>query len=73
MLKTAVALSALGIALCWSAGVVAADATKPAAERAPTAQQLKMKTCNAQAKERQLKGEERKAFMSSCLKSEKKA
>lgn len=33
-----------------------------------TAQQEKMKTCNASAKEKALKGDERKAFMSNCLK-----
>jgi hypothetical protein len=31
------------------------------------AQQEKMKTCNADAKEKNLKGDERKKFMSSCL------
>lgn len=35
-----------------------------------TAQQEKMKTCNATAKEKALKGDERKAFMSNCLKKE---
>ena len=34
----------------------------------PTAQQTKMKTCNADAAGK--KGDERKAFMSSCLKKE---
>ena len=34
----------------------------------PTAQQEKMKSCNAQASKKALKGDERKAFMSSCLK-----
>jgi hypothetical protein len=33
------------------------------------AQQEKMKTCNKDAKEKALKGDERKAFMSSCLKN----
>jgi hypothetical protein len=32
------------------------------------AQQNKMKTCNAEAKETGKKGDERKAFMSECLK-----
>lgn len=35
---------------------------------AATAQQEKMKTCNAEASEQTLKGDERKAFMSKCLK-----
>lgn len=33
-----------------------------------TPQQMKMKTCNAQAGDKMLKGDERKTFMSSCLK-----
>lgn len=36
---------------------------------AATAQQEKMKTCNADASAKTLKGDERKAFMSSCLKA----
>ena len=36
---------------------------------AETAQQEKMKTCNADAKTKALKGDERKAFMKSCLSS----
>jgi hypothetical protein len=32
-----------------------------------TAQQEKMKTCNADAKTQELKGDERQAFMKSCL------
>ncbi|WP_374693363.1 PsiF family protein [Acidithiobacillus sp. AMEEHan] len=39
---------------------------KTEAPRKLTAQQEKMKTCNARAKG--MKGEQRKAFMSSCLK-----
>ena len=34
-----------------------------------TAQQEKMKSCNADASAKSLKGDERKAFMSSCLKA----
>lgn len=45
----------------------AAAESKPTASAAPT-QQNKMKTCNADAKTKALKGAERKAFMSSCLK-----
>ncbi|MFV3404532.1 MULTISPECIES: PsiF family protein [Pseudomonas] len=36
---------------------------------AATAQQEKMKTCNADATAKALKGDERKAFMSTCLKT----
>ena len=35
---------------------------------AATAQQEKMKTCNAEAKTKALKGDERNKFMSTCLK-----
>lgn len=38
-----------------------------------TAQQSRMKTCNAQARTDGLKGEERKAFMSTCLKGQHSA
>ncbi|APO84565.1 phosphate starvation-inducible protein PsiF [Pseudomonas putida] len=37
---------------------------------ANTAQQEKMKTCNADATAKALKGDERKAFMSTCLKKD---
>lgn len=36
---------------------------------AATAQQTKMTTCNADASAKALKGDERKAFMSNCLKA----
>jgi hypothetical protein len=45
-------------------------AAPPATEAVPalTPQQEKMKTCNADATTKDLKGDERKAFMSDCLK-----
>jgi hypothetical protein len=39
---------------------------QPAAH-VPGAQQNKMKHCNEEAKKKELKGDERRAFMSSCL------
>jgi hypothetical protein len=55
-------ISVVALSLAMVAGsVYAADA------KAPTAQQGKMKTCNADAKTKDLKGDERKAFMKSCL------
>ena len=42
--------------------------TFAADEKKPTAQQERMKACNAQAGDK--KGDERKAFMSQCLKGE---
>lgn len=45
-----------------------AATTESAVPVAAPAQQDKMKSCNADAKTKGLKGEERKKFMSSCLK-----
>jgi len=56
-------LSALAIGLCLSFGAA------HAADKPLTPQQQKMKTCNADAKAKQLKGDERKAFMKECLSS----
>jgi hypothetical protein len=47
----------------------AADKTVAAPSSAKPKQQDKMKSCNADAKAKALKGDERKKFMSSCLKS----
>lgn len=47
-------------------GASAAAPAEPAA--AASTQQDRMKSCNADAKGKGLKGEERKTFMSSCLK-----
>lgn len=41
---------------------------KKTASPAQLAQQEKMKNCNKEAKEKALKGDERKKFMSDCLK-----
>ena len=38
---------------------------------AATTQQNKMKACNAEAKDKALKGDERKAFMKDCLSAKK--
>ena len=40
----------------------------PAAEKKMGAQQSKMGDCNKEAKEKKLSGDERKKFMSACLK-----
>ncbi|HWV90625.1 MAG TPA: PsiF family protein [Burkholderiales bacterium] len=45
---------------------LSADGGKASAKQ--TAQQQKMKSCNAQASKKDMKGDERKAFMSDCLK-----
>ncbi|KTT25232.1 PsiF family protein [Pseudacidovorax intermedius] len=62
-MKKLAALIALGSALSFNA--FAQTAAPAAAEKAPTAQQNKMKTCNTDAGDK--KGDERKAFMKSCL------
>ncbi len=41
-----------------------------AEEKAPTPQQIKMKACNKEAKTKELKGDDRKKFMSTCLKKD---
>lgn len=68
----AAAAAALILATPAAAAEKAADKpakeeTKPAAEGSHS-QQNRMKTCNAEAARKQLKGDERRAFMSSCLK-----
>jgi hypothetical protein len=55
-----------GGAAAASAPATGAAAAAPSAKQA---QQGKMTTCNAEAKSKALKGAERKAFMSACLKS----
>lgn len=66
-------LIALGLALGLGPAQAAAPAgaaqggDKPAAAGSRTPQQNRMATCNKEAGDR--KGEERKAFMSDCLKS----
>ncbi|MGH8042753.1 MAG: PsiF family protein [Rudaea sp.] len=45
-------------------------APPPKVSPAKMAQRQKMKTCNAEAKTKALKGTERKAFMSTCLKGD---
>ncbi len=42
--------------------------TAYAEEKKPSPQNNKMKKCNVEAKEKTLKGAERKAFMKECLK-----
>ncbi|EMV9186336.1 PsiF family protein [Pseudomonas sp. NY15437] len=59
---TTVRIPLLVLALLFSAQGFAATA-------AQTAQQEKMKTCNADATTKALKGDDRKAFMSTCLKA----
>lgn len=55
------------IALCLAVGF--SSPTFAADEKAPAAQQSKMGACNKEAGEKALKGDERKKFMSECLKT----
>jgi hypothetical protein len=52
-----------------------AEVAKPAAsskdDKPLTAQQQRMKDCNAEAKSKELKGDPRKVFMKSCLSNKK--
>lgn len=56
-------------ACCSLAGVSIAETPQQPKEGtgAPTTQQQKMKDCNADAKTKKLKGDERKQFMKECL------
>jgi hypothetical protein len=64
-LLTLIALSgALSMAMAQTAAPAAAA---PAADKPPTEQQNRMKTCNADPKAKTLKGDDRKAFMKKCL------
>ena len=54
------------LSLALAAPAFAAGPTAPG--KAPTTQQQRMKSCNAEAKSKSLKGDERRSFMSSCLK-----
>jgi len=67
-------MTATGLALSLATAAHAADTPAAAASapaKAPTAQQSKMTTCNADAKTKDLKGDERKAFMKECLSTNK--
>ena len=52
---------------------LAAKDASDAPAKAPTGQQSKMATCNKQAGEKSLKGDERRKFMSGCLSAKKSA
>ena len=53
--------------------LLSAALAAPTIASAATAQQQLMKTCNADAKSKALKGDERKKFMSACLKGDSAA
>ncbi len=59
------------IAACLVLPVAAMAADEPKAEKKMTAQQQKMGACNKEAGDKKLAGDERKQFMSQCLKAGK--
>jgi hypothetical protein len=63
-LMAALAAFVFSTGLAWGAD----EAVKKEPSPAQKAQQEKMKTCNAEAGKKGLKGDERKKFMSGCLK-----
>lgn len=67
-MKTATAMFA-----AFAFAAVLASGSAFAADKQLTPQQERMKSCNADPKAKTLKGDERKAFMSSCLKGESTA
>lgn len=67
---------AMSVGGAYAASHAGAAPAKPAASAAAdgmTKQQSKMVDCNKDAKEKNLKGDERKKFMSSCLSAKKSA
>ena len=67
--------AAAAIATLLTITTAAAETERPTkgdpkeAEKHPTSQQERMKACNVEAAKKELKGEERRAFMSSCLRT----
>jgi hypothetical protein len=68
MLKTLLIAACLALPLA----AVAAEDNKPADKKELTPQQQKMASCNKEARERKLAGDERRKFMSTCLSGGKK-
>lgn len=65
-MKQLISMTVLGLALGFGLSAHAADDAKT-----PTKQQSKMTTCNKEAKG--MKGDERKAFMKTCLSNKAEA
>ena len=71
--RTAATLLTLMLAVGTAHAAKDAATTDAPAAKAPTGQQSKMATCNKEAREKTLKGDERKSFMRECLSSKKAA
>jgi len=63
----------IALSLAGLTGLACAQAAAPASTPVATAQQNKMLSCNADAKAKELKGDERKAFMKECLSAKAEA
>lgn len=68
-MKIAMVVTVIAALILVAFGALAANAEKKAASPKQQAQQEKMKACSADAKTKGLKGDERKKFMSECLKA----
>ncbi|MFT3848324.1 MAG: PsiF family protein [Propionivibrio sp.] len=68
MLKAVIAVVVFAFSVGHS---LAAEKETKTPTPAQQAQRERMKTCNGDAKKQQLKGDDRKSFMSTCLKAEK--
>ena len=71
--RTAATLLTLMLAVGAAQAAKDAATTDAPAAKAPTGQQSKMATCNKEAREKTLKGDERKSFMRECLSSKQAA
>jgi hypothetical protein len=71
--RNPIAAAVATLMLVVASAAQAANEPAPAPAKAPTGQQSKMATCNKEAGEKTLKGDERKKFMSECLSSKKAA
>lgn len=67
-LPYAMACAAVAALLAMPAHADDGEKEKRTPSAAQSSQQNKMKTCNAEAGKKGLKGDERRAFMSACLK-----
>ena len=71
--RTAAILLTLMLAVGSAQAAKDAATTDAPAAKAPTGQQAKMSACSKEAREKTLKGDERKSFMRECLSSKKAA
>ena len=67
-MKKLISLMTLGLALSVGGAYAASPAAAASSAGGKTRQQTRMTTCNAEAKAQSKKGDERKKFMSECLK-----